>query len=67
MTEGELRKMKKADLVRLCVALERRVAHLTARAGQAEQRANEASWEANPDRSGGAFTQWEKDNAKAWR
>ena len=27
----------------------------------------ENSWAKNPDRSGGAFTRWEIDNAKAWK
>lgn len=32
-----------------------------------QKRAIEDSWARNPDTSGGSFTQWEIDNATAWR
>lgn len=31
-----------------------------------EAKASHDSWGTNPDRSGGAFTQWEIDNANKW-
>lgn len=31
-----------------------------------KEKALEDSWKKNPDRSGGAFTQEEKDNASKW-
>ena len=41
--------------------------YLRRRVRQLEQQLNDASWQTNPDRQGGSFSQSEIDNATAWR
>jgi argonaute-like protein implicated in RNA metabolism and viral defense len=41
--------------------------YLRRRVRQLEQQLSDKSWQTNPDRQGGSFTQSEIDNATAWR